>query len=288
MRIGVRRVLPERDMKAPYLLNISELLDVGSGNPRSDSHPRHLRSQSLSISGLIFVPICHLRPGIRRVPRRLLKATPAHGLESRSMAEMRNTRERLLEAAISIIEAEGEDGVRVDRVAEIAGFTKPVVYHHFADREDMVIAALSERYYRSISFAVDEIKFAAARCRTAAQFVEVLQKAIESFSTPEGIHRRQLRIEALGAAVSRPVLQASLIEANRRQAEAFGEVLQIAQEEGWLRVGVNTVDLAAWWTALMLSRHLIEIDAERFDPGVWTQITSWTVGMMIGEPDGSR
>ena len=200
------------------------------------------------------------------------------------MAEVRNTRERLLEAAITIIETDGEDGVRVDRVAEIAGFTKPVVYHHFADREDLVVAALSERYYRSISFAVDEIKFAAARCRTAAQFSEILQKAIGSFGTAEGAHRRQLRIEALGAAVSRPVLQASLIEANRRQAEAFGEVLQIAQEEGWLRVGVNTADLAAWWTALMLSRHLIEIDTEKFDPDTWTEITNWVVDKMISEP----
>ncbi|MFM8857665.1 MAG: TetR/AcrR family transcriptional regulator [Actinomycetota bacterium] len=204
------------------------------------------------------------------------------------MAEVRNTRERLLEAAISIIEAEGEDGVRVDRVAEIAGFTKPVVYHHFADREDLVIAALSERYFRSISFAVDDIKFAAARCRTAAQFADVLQKAVESFGTAEGIHRRQLRVEALGAAVSRPVLQASLIEANRRQAELFGEVLQIAREEGWLRVDVDPLDLAAWWTGLMLSRHLIEIDSTNFDPDIWTQISSWTVGQMIGEPDGSQ
>ncbi|MEN9802777.1 MAG: hypothetical protein RLZ37_1902 [Actinomycetota bacterium] len=204
------------------------------------------------------------------------------------MAEGRNTRERLLEAAISIIEAEGEDGVRVDRVAEIAGFTKPVVYHHFADREDLVVAALAERYYRSINFAVDEIKFAAARCRTAAQFAEVLQKAIISFGSPEGIHRRRLRIEALGAAVSRPVLQASLIEANRRQAEAFGEILQIAEEEGWLRIDVKPVDLAAWSTALVFSRHLIEIDSENFDPEIWTQITNWTVGHMIGEPDGSQ
>ena len=153
---------------------------------------------------------------------------------------------------------------------------------------DQVIAALSERYYRSISFAVDDIKFAAARCRTAAQFADVLQEAVESFGTAEGIHRRQLRVEALGAAVSRPVLQASLIEANRRQAELFGEVLQIAREEGWLRVDVDPLDLAAWWTGLMLSRHLIEIDSTNFDPDIWTQISSWTVGQMISEPDGSQ
>lgn len=203
------------------------------------------------------------------------------------MADGRNTRERLLEAAISIIDTEGEDGVRVDRVAEIAGFTKPVVYHHFADREDLVVAALAERYYRSINFAVDDIKFAAARCRSAAQFAEVFQKAIVDFGTPEGVHRRKLRIEALGAAVSRPVLQASLVEANRRQVKALGEVLQIAREEDWLRVDCDPEDLAAWWTALVLGRHLIEIDPENFDPEVWTRTTNWTIGQMIGEPDGS-
>ncbi len=197
------------------------------------------------------------------------------------------TREKLLEAAISIIEDDGEDGVRVDRVAEIAGFTKPVVYHHFADREALVIAALTERYYRSLSYNTDEIKFAAARCRTVEQFANVLRETLKSFGSPDGVHRRQLRIEALGAAVSRPELQASLAEANRRQIAAFGEVLQIAREEGWLRVGVEPSDLAAWWTGMVLSRHIVEIDAVEYDPKIWSDITDWVIQRMIAEPDAS-
>ena len=42
-----------------------------------------------------------------------------------------STRDRLIQAAISIIETEGEAGVRVDQVAALAGFTKPVLYAHF-------------------------------------------------------------------------------------------------------------------------------------------------------------
>ena len=44
------------------------------------------------------------------------------------MGDARGNREKILEAAISIIETEGETGVRVDRVVEAAGFTKPVLY----------------------------------------------------------------------------------------------------------------------------------------------------------------
>lgn len=204
------------------------------------------------------------------------------------VADGRDTRQRLLEAAISIIEEEGEDGVRVDRVAEIAGFTKPVVYHHFADREDLVVAALTERYYRALSFAVDDIKFAAARCRTAEQFSTLMQQWIDSFGSEEGLHRRQLRIEALGAAVSRPVLREKLIEANRRQFANFAEVLQIAKEEGWLRMDVDPKDLSSWWSGLILSRHLVEIDSRHFEPDAWNSISKWVIGQLISEPPGNE
>lgn len=203
------------------------------------------------------------------------------------MSEVLSTRERLLEATISIIEDEGEDGVRVDRVAEIAGFTKPVVYHHFADREALVVAALTERYYRSLSYSMDDLKFAAARCRTVEQYSDLLRETLMGFGTPEGVHRRQLRIEALGAAVSRPELQASLIEANRRQIEAFAEVLRIGREEGWLRTDIDPSDLSAWWTGLILGRHIVEIDAEKYDPKIWSEITDWVIQRMMTEPDGS-
>ena len=47
------------------------------------------------------------------------------------------TRQRLLEAAISIIETHGEGAIRVDQVAELAGFTKPVLYSYFKNREEL-------------------------------------------------------------------------------------------------------------------------------------------------------
>jgi AcrR family transcriptional regulator len=54
-------------------------------------------------------------------------------------------RERVLQAAIAIVEAEGEAPLRVDRVADMAGNTKPVTYHHFGDREGLIIAVQIER-----------------------------------------------------------------------------------------------------------------------------------------------
>ena len=60
------------------------------------------------------------------------------------------TRERLLEAAIAIIETQGEGAIRVDQVAELAGFTKPVLYSYFKNREEVIATAQGERYIRAL------------------------------------------------------------------------------------------------------------------------------------------
>ena len=60
------------------------------------------------------------------------------------------TYERLLEAAISIIESQGEGAIRVDQVAELAGFTKPVLYSYFKNREDLIVTAQGVRFIRAL------------------------------------------------------------------------------------------------------------------------------------------
>lgn len=199
------------------------------------------------------------------------------------MRRERTTRERLLEATISIIENEGEDGVRIDHVAELAGFTKPVVYHHFAGREDLIVAALSERYARAMSLAYDDLKIAAARCRSGEQFKAVLLQSMENYVGEEGAYRRQLRIEALGAAVSRPDLRASLVEVQRRRVDQFTEILEIAREEGWLRIDAEPRDLSMWLAGLVLSRHFVENDSDHFDPMLCDSISLWVVDKFFGD-----
>ena len=194
-----------------------------------------------------------------------------------------STRERLIEAAISIIETEGEGAVRVDQVADRAGFTKPVLYHHFENREDIIVAAHTERYARALRYQMKETKAAAEECKTAAQFAQLMKKWIMSFATEEGEARRRIRIEALGSAVAHETLHASLIEANRQHMTELSEILKIAQYRGWLTEKYKAKDLAAWWVGLALSRYLAEIDKEFFDVQSWDDMTCSMVDHQLGQ-----
>jgi len=191
------------------------------------------------------------------------------------------TRDRLIEAAISIIEGEGEVAVRVDRVAETAGFTKPVLYHHFADREAVIAAAQAERYRRSLRIGREETADMVNTATTADDFYLVMKSWVQSFSGPDGEQRRKFRIEVLGSAATRPELLASVNEANREHVRQLASILRLAQAHGWIRRDFDVTDLAQWWSGVILSRHFAEIDKDHFNMKTWDAITESVLRSMI-------
>ena len=186
----------------------------------------------------------------------------------------------ILEAAIVLIEAEGEAGVRVERVVEAAGFTKPVLYHHFADREDLIVAAQSERYRRSFDDALVALEqFAGASSPDV--FLDRVASALGDFTSAEGGRRRCVRTEILGAAVGRPLLQEAIIEANRQFVASFGDFLTRARKAGLISPRRDPRDVAAWWLSVVAGRFVIDVDADRLNEEEWTAIVSSMIRYLL-------
>jgi AcrR family transcriptional regulator len=59
------------------------------------------------------------------------------------------SRERILDAAINRIAADGIDGVRIARIAMDAGVSTALVHYHFATREALLAEALVHSFYRA-------------------------------------------------------------------------------------------------------------------------------------------
>ena len=200
---------------------------------------------------------------------------------SRHKNSSMSTRDRLIEAAIAIIEADGEAALRVDRVAEDAGFTKPVLYHHFEDREGMIAAAQAERFRRSLETGMSEATELVEAAASAEEFLVAMRDLLSQYARPEGETRRRFRIEVLGSAISRPELMASVVAASRAHIDTFEKPLRIAEERGWLKPGVPIRHFAQWWVGLVLTRFLFEIDPEGFDPASWDAITDSVMESLV-------
>ena len=88
-----------------------------------------------------------------------------------------STRDRLIDAAIEIIESDGEQAVKVREVASRAGVTEPSLYHFFGDRNGLIEEAQAERFRRNQMDVLSGFATAILECESREEFVELVRKA---------------------------------------------------------------------------------------------------------------
>ena len=64
----------------------------------------------------------------------------------RGVRDAEASRAAILQAALDEFSSVGYDGARVDRIAEQAGLSKPLLYDYFGDKDELYKAALREAY----------------------------------------------------------------------------------------------------------------------------------------------
>lgn len=198
------------------------------------------------------------------------------------MTDERDARQKILDAAIGIIDRDGESAVRVDRVVRDAGFTRPVLYSYFADKDDLIVHAQAERYRRALVWGMTDVMAEMLAVGTRAEFLAAMRGWFGSFNSVEGERRRQLRIEVLGSSVSRPALGEEVQRANRDFTLQMAGFLSIIRDRWHVPLEFDPMSLAAWWVGLILSRHLVESDPSFVDPVEWDAITDAVVVRLLG------
>ena len=61
---------------------------------------------------------------------------------TRRRRDLARTRAALLDAAADVFARRGLDGASLDEIAELAGFTRGAVHHHFASKEDLFLEVI--------------------------------------------------------------------------------------------------------------------------------------------------
>ncbi len=64
-------------------------------------------------------------------------------LEQEERVRRRSRRDEILEVAVGLFASRGYHGVSMDDIGAAAGVTGPALYHHFAGKEAMLVAALN-------------------------------------------------------------------------------------------------------------------------------------------------
>jgi len=204
---------------------------------------------------------------------------------SRIMVAELSTRERLLAAAIEVISAQGEAAVRVDAIADTAEITKPSIYHFFGDRDGLIIAAQAERFRRAVLYLQSDILAPLDACTTRGQYARLLTEGVRVFGSPEGAARRQVRIEVLGSAASRPALRQAVNQIILEASQDLARIVDVGRSRGWVTDTISSESFAIWWYGALLGRHLVETNPA-FNPTEWdSAMTKAVLHLVLDKPD---
>jgi len=199
-----------------------------------------------------------------------------------------DTRTRLLDAAVHLIETKGEVGLRVRDVASMAKVTEPSIYHFFGSREGLIVAAQALRYVQGQVKGLRAFEASVYACTSKKQFIELVRSALRDlYNDPQSADNRAVRINVLGSAQSRPELARQLADMQRVANRALAEPLGFARDKGWVRKGVDLEMLAAWIIGQINGRVLLEIDPDAADTDSWDMISMDAVLAVMGHPPSS-
>lgn len=204
------------------------------------------------------------------------------------MKHEQGTRERLLQATIEVIDAEGVKGVRIRDIASAAGVREPSVYHFFGSREGLVEAALAERFNIHNSDMVNAFGSQLVDCRTQEDFVQLIHRVLEIGFNDNRAKIRSLRADVIGSAQSRPKLLAAINEAAHKSYVDQCKYIESAQIRGWIDPDLDSVTFAAWAAGMFNNRLYIEMNPGAYNTEAFAKMTISSFLLQLGYVDGKQ
>ena len=164
-----------------------------------------------------------------------------------------DTKARLLDAAIDLIESKGERALRLRDVAAAVGIAEPTIYHYFPNREALIAASHARRYRRELATTVDPFLPAVKKCRSREEFIGILQSVYLHSFEPGRAEVRATRVEVVGAAFRREALRAEVSQAMMESLGPSIEGVRYAQSQGWMRADIDPEAFAVFNLSLISS-----------------------------------
>ena len=181
---------------------------------------------------------------------------------------------RLIEATIEAIDVAGEGAVRVQEIADAAGVPIPILYRHFGNRDGLLQVAQVERLSRALDRELQELGAAMDTVVSDGQFRELFDVVLASLFSIERRSARWKRINVIGSTYGRPALAEAVAAVQSRAIHQIALVLRGAQQNGWLRPGLDLDAFAAWFAGQTLGRILIELAPSEVDEAAWNAISA--------------
>jgi AcrR family transcriptional regulator len=188
----------------------------------------------------------------------------------------RSTRDRVLDVVLPMLEEVGEGAVRIDDVRDRSGVSIGSIYHHFGDRDGLIVAAQVRRFARFAEAEIAALSDIVERSATVEHFRRAIRQLTLHSASQLRVAERWARIAVLGSSVGRSELAAEVRAIQTRLTDEFQAHVAQGQVRGFFRSDLDARAVALFVEAYSLGRVLNEVDERPVSEQDWEKVV-WSV-----------
>jgi len=174
--------------------------------------------------------------------------------------EPRGGRERILAAALGVLDTQGEAALRFTDIGRRAGVAISVITHHFATREGLVTALHAHRFAGLVADDQQALQQLTETASDRAQFVAGISAVTAAVVDAARADIRLTRTVSVGATHGRPELTAQVRRTATALLDEMTTVITTGQTNGLLDPTVDARALATFVQAYALGMVIADLD----------------------------
>lgn len=169
------------------------------------------------------------------------------------------TRSAILAVAMELLDERGPDGFTIDDVLVRSDTSASSLYHHFGNRDGLVLAAEGERYRQTMMREDRGNLDGGFAARTTEELFDFVAAQLRRIATdPDNRQVRRDRFAVVGRALTSPRLAAGARSYQERMLDVIVEVFDDAQARGLIDQDLDTRAYCAWFHGMTLGRTATE------------------------------
>ncbi len=183
------------------------------------------------------------------------------------------TTRRVLQIATKELEANGPANFNLDRVLAISGVSRSSVYHHFGNRDGLIMAVELHRLQKSLQANDLALREVLSKVSNATDAYAVLELGLSIASSEQQKLVRQERFASFAAAKHAPTIRLRLQELQQKAEQEFSTTLRMAKDRGFIDPIEPIEGIANFIQGFLLGRMVVDVlDSEEADEQ-WLVVT---------------
>lgn len=184
------------------------------------------------------------------------------------------TASNILNIAVKELRAVGPANFNVDRVQLEADVSRSSLYHHFGNREGLIVAATIQEIHEELNTGISELRKFAETITSGQVIVDFIKAAVRDTSSAERREKRLARAGTFAAGRHSESVARALGETEAKNLEDFIDLLRYTKERNLLNPREPLEGTIAVISSMLMGRIVVDFLEDKSVENGWVEVAS--------------